>query len=222
MLTDQQFNEYVAAQNLSLSSMEYIQEVRSSQASRMVGIRTINNVVSFVPSKKMGLTLSTESRGPERAFLLMSEYDERVLEIWDQPLPIQILRTDVNGRKIKRWYTPDFLVLTTDGPVIVEVKSEQSIDALAKRYPQDWIRLGDRSVDYVPGIDAFNGIGIQFKIFVFSNELRFLANNLDLMVRSRRNCSSIDLATLEKLFEQSFAWTLFDLKEKLGLVSYAA
>lgn len=221
MFTDQQFNEYVASHNLSLAAVEYIQETRLSEASRMVGIRAINNVVSFVPSKKMGFTLSTESRGPERAFLLMPEYDERVLEIWDQPLPIQVLRTDINGRKIKRWYTPDFLLLTVDGPIIVEVKSEGAIDVLAKRYPQDWIRLGDHLVDYAPGVDAFKRIGIQFKVFVFSNEFRFLANNLDLMARSRRNCLQIDLTTLEQLFEQSFAWTLYDLKEKLGLVSYA-
>lgn len=221
MFTDQQFYEYVASHNLSLAAVEYIQETRLSEASRMVGIRAINNVVSFIPSKKMGFTLSTESRGPERAFLLMSEYDERVLAMWDQPPPIQILRTDINRRKIKRWYTPDFLVLTTDGPVIVEVKSEHAIHVLAKRYPQDWIRLGDHSVDYVPGSNAFSGIGIQFKVFVFSNEFRFLANNLDLMMRSRCNCSPINLTTLEQLFEQSFAWTLYDLKEKLGLVSYA-
>lgn len=221
MFTDQQFNEYVASHNLSLAAVEYIQETRLSEASRMVGIRAINNVVSFVPSKKMGFTLSTESRGPERAFLLMSEYDEPVLEIWDQPLPVQVLRTDINGRKIKRWYTPDFLVLTTDGPIIVEVKSEHAIDVLAKRYPQDWIRHGERSVDYAPGVDAFKGIGIQFKVFVFSNELRFLVNNLDLMVKSRRNGSQIDLMTLEQLFRHSFAWTLYDLREKLGLISYA-
>jgi putative transposase len=221
MLTDQQFNEYVAAHNLSSGAVEYIQEARSSEASRMVGVNAVSNVVSFVPSKKMGFTLSTESRGPERAFLLMSEYDERVLEIWDQPPPIQILRTDINGRRIKRWYTPDFLMLTTDGPIIVEVKSEHAIDVLAKRYPQDWIRHGERSVDYAPGVDAFKGVGIQFKVFVFSNELRFLVNNLDLMVRSRRNGSQIDLATLEQLFRKSFAWTLYDLREFLGLVSYA-
>jgi len=220
MLTNQQFNEYVAAHNLSLRAVECIQAARSSEASRMVGVKAISNVVSFVPSKKMGFTLSSESRGPERAFLLMSEYDERVLEIWDQPPPMQILRTDINGRKIKRWYTPDFLILTIDGPIIVEVKSEHAIDVLAKRYPQDWIRRDERSVDYAPAIDAFNEVGIQFKVFVFSNELRFLANNLDLMMRSRRHSSSVDLSELEQLFNKSFAWTLYDLKEKLNLTSY--
>lgn len=220
MLTNQQFNEYVAAHNLLLAAMEYTQATRSSEASRMVGVNAISNVVSFVLSKKMGFTLSSESRGPERAFLLMSEYDERVLEIWDQPPPIPIQRTDINGRKIKRWYTPDFLILTVDGPIIVEVKSEHAVDVLAKRYPQDWIRRGERAVDYIPAANAFHEIGIQFKVFVFSNELRFLVNNLDLMMRSRRYDSCVDLSELEQLFNKSFAWTLHDLKERLNLTSY--
>lgn len=38
MLTDQQFNEYVAAHNLSSAALEYIQDARSSEASRMVGV----------------------------------------------------------------------------------------------------------------------------------------------------------------------------------------
>ena len=221
MLTDQQFYEYVDAHNLSPAAVECIQDARSSEASRMVGVNAVSNVVSFVPSKKMGFTLSTESRGPERAFLLMSEYDERVLEIWDQPPPIQILRTDINGRKIKRWYTPDFLLLTADGPLMIEVKSDQAIGVLAQRYPQDWVSLGEHSVNYIPATDAFNEIGIQFKVFVFSNELRFLVNNLDLMVRSRRSGAQIDLTVLEQLFRKSFAWTLRDLREQLDLTSYS-
>lgn len=220
MLTNQELAEYLIAHNLLLAATEYIREARASEASRMVGVKAISNVVSFAPSKKMGFTLSSESRGPERAFLLMSEYDERVLEIWDQPPPIPIHRTDINGRKIKRWYTPDFLVLTIDGPIIVEVKSEHAVDVLAKRYPQDWIRRGERSVDYIPAANAFHEIGIQFKVFVFSNELRFLVNNLDLMMRSRRYGSCVDLSELEQLFNKSFAWTLHDLKERLNLTSY--
>lgn len=221
MFTDQQFHEYVLAHNLSLAAVEYIQETRSSEASRMVGVRAINNVISFVPSKKMGHTVSTESRGPERAFLLMSEYDERVLEIWDQLPPLQIKRTDINGKKINRWYTPDFIVLTTDGPIIIEVKSEHAVDVLVKRYPLDWIKCNESSIDYLPARKASEEIGINFKVFVFSKELRFLANNLDLMVRSRRNGSAINLSKLDQLFDQSFAWTLYDLKEKLVLSSYA-
>lgn len=221
MLTDQEFNDYVTAHNLSVSCVQYIQDARFSEASRMVGVKAVSNVVSFVPSKKMRCTLSTESRGPERAFSIISEYDERVLEIWDQPPPIQILRTDINGRKIKRWYTPDFLLLTADGPLMVEVKSDQAIGVLAQRYPQDWVRHEERSVDYMPAVDACTGIGIQFKVFVFTNELRYLVNNLDLMLRSRRNGAQLDLTTLEQLFKISFAWTLHDLREKLGLISYA-
>lgn len=221
MLTDQQFHEYVLAHNLSLAAAEYIHETRSSEASRMVGVRAINNVISFVPSKKMGHTISTESRGPERAFLLISEYDERVLEIWDQLPPIPILRTDINGRKIKRWYTPDFLILTLDGPVIIEVKSERAIHVLARRYPQDWVLGDSRSIDYVPARNAFHEIGLNFRVFLFSNELRFFVNNLDLMMRSRRINSNVNLVKLGQLFNQAFFWTLYDLKENLDLPTYA-
>ncbi len=220
MLSDQQFREYVRAHELCDSAVRYIEEVRTSEPSRMVGVGAKSNVVSFVPSRKMNFTISTESRAPERAFLLISEFDDRVVEIWDQPRPILIHRTDVNGRKINRWYTPDFLILTESGPVIIEVKSRHHIEILLKRYPSDWVHSEANFFNYVPAEKAFSRIGLNFKVFVYSNELRYLVNNIELLQQSRGFLLTINEPKLDRLFMDSFVWSLYDLKQAMQLESY--
>lgn len=221
MFTDLQFSNYVSSHSLSLDAVNYLTSVRTSEPSRMVGRRARTNVVSFIPSKKMNRTISAESRGPERAFVLMSEYDERVIEIWDQPVPMATIRIKKNKRQTNNWYTPDFLILTNTGPVIVEVKSQSHVDLLCKTFPEDWVLNGSSHYDYLPAKRAFNKIGIQFYVFVYSNDLRFRINNLEVMMRSRSVQRTISIADVDKLFSESFVWTLADLKDRLGAPDYS-
>lgn len=220
MLSDHQFHEYVLVHELSASAVQYIQEVRTSEPSRMIGVGATSNVVSFVPSEKMNFTISCESRAPERAFLLISESDEQVFEIWDQPQSVRIERSDKNGKKISNWYTGDFLILTVYGPVVVEVKSRNHLDVLMKRYPNDWISDDLTSFNYVPAEKAFSSLGLKFKVFVYSNEMRYFVNNLDLLQSCRRVSTIVSESKLDKLFDESFAWTLSDLKDAMGLISF--
>jgi len=106
MLSESEFEDYCCQVGLSGLAREYVERVRSSEPSRMVGTRAKSNIVSFVSSEKMRRTISTESRMPERAFVTLCEHDSRVLEFWDQPEQIKATIQDKNGRPRSIWYTP--------------------------------------------------------------------------------------------------------------------
>lgn len=220
MLTDFEYLCFAhEKKKLSDLARAYIQLVRTSEPSRMVGKHARSNVVSFLPSQKMQRTISTESRGPEKAFVVLSEFDDRVLEYWDQPEPINIERSDKNGRRRKASYTPDFLVLTENGVELIEVKSFDDVKSRTERYPSDWTLGDDGSARFLPGENAAKKLGLGFRVWVYQPSLRFFVENIELLLRSR---SAQDLSEglherLEKALKRQFAWTLDELASYLDL-----
>lgn len=211
-------------QNLSQSAREYISSVRRSEPSRMVGTHARANVVSFLPSKKMQRTISTESRGPEKSFAILAEYDDRILEYYDQPEPISIVRTDKRGRSRKGSYTPDFLVLLKDGPQLVEVKTADAVVALAERYPEDWIVKEDGSVLFIPAEAAAEKLGLGFQVWTYRPSQRFYVANLELLLRARnaKDRRADITEPLKVALKRQFAWTLDSLSQELGLSDLTA
>ncbi len=223
MLTETQYKEYITfTHRLSGAAKEYISETRNQEASRMVGTHAGTNVCSFVPSSDMNHTLSVESRGPERALDLLCKFDERILEVWDQPQPIKIKKHDKNGKKRNVWYTPDSLILSLDGPAIIEAKDFSTIIELCEKYPDDWIKKDNNEFEYLPAKVAFAEIGLVHKVFVYKKEMRFKINNIDLILKTRKKKSvqTIDKKKIDRAFMSSFSWTLYDLKEYLNFDDY--
>ena len=188
--------------------------------SRMVGMHAQSNVVSFVPSRKLdGRTYSTESRTPERAFLTLCEFDDDVLCALDQPDPIQIRKTQKNG--IKRWssYTPDAVILTENGPRVIEVKPEAIVNDYLVNKSEDWVRYESGEVIYKPARKAFADLGLEHAVYIYKHEDRFLIENLDLMLLARDHQVSQQLCEkrLKKLMQNAFARTLHDLMVRLEL-----
>lgn len=223
MLNDFQFQAYINVDHsLIQEAKSYLSTVRNSDPSRMVGVNAEDNLCSWVMSKKMGHTVSLESRTAEKAFFILSEYDERIIEYWDQPEPIKIERTNKNGRKAACWHTPDALLLTKDGPKVVEVKSEDEIKELLQKNPVDWERGADGTVTFAPAKKAFAKIGLCHEVFVYRASLRYKVANLELMMRSRavpRYLSS-QLASTRWVFSEQFYYSLYDLRDKLKDYDY--
>jgi len=224
MLSDTEIQRYMMLEHqLSPTAQTYITQVRSTDPSRMVGVHAKRNVSSWVPSKKMGgITISTESRSAERCFSLLCEYDERILEFWDQPDLVKVERTDRNGRENKGSYTPDFLVLSIDGPCVVEVKPEDKIKKLMAIYPNDWEEVNGEYL-YRPAVNAFEKIGLQHRVFAYKNSMRCKAINLDMLIRSRliKSEEKEFNAALVNAFNESFFWNLFELRDRLDLRNFA-
>ncbi len=188
----------------------------------MVGVRAKNNVCSWVVSEKMSHSISTESRTAEKSFVILCEYDDSVLEIWDQPQPISVVRTNKRGRQQKGSYTPDFLVLTSQGPKVVEVKPVAVLERLIESQPDNWIKSANDEYSYLPARKAFSDIGLVHEVFCYSRDIRYRVANLELMLRSRSvgAVSPCLKHRLYKLFEESFSWSLYDLKNALALNCY--
>lgn len=224
MLSDHEFQKYVAEHNLSDAAVSYISQVRLSEASRMAGVKAKRNICSWVVSEKMGRSISTESRTAEKGFVYLCEYDERVIEFWDQPEPVKINRTNKNGQMRPASYTPDFLLLTVDGPRLIEVKPEDKAQELSEKYPTDWIPSGLGGYDYIPATRAFDRLDLRHKVFIYSPHHRYRVTNIEMMLASRSEEGfDIDLMSeLRKAFDESFFWLLRDLKERLNQDSYTA
>tara|TARA_R110002051_G_C8769429_1_gene503402 strand:- start:24589 stop:27009 length:2421 start_codon:yes stop_codon:yes gene_type:complete len=207
---------------LSDSAKIYIRNTRDFEASRMVGKHARANLVSWRVSTKTNRTISLESRGPETAFFLLSEYDSRVIEIWDQPEPVTIERHNKNRKVTRNAYTPDFLVLTQDGPLVVEVKHAKDFDRLTKAYPLDWVRSAGGKAQFLPAERAFAEIGLRFEVFIYGAEMRYLIANTELMLLARSEAPACEKvrATVDKALTERFVWSLEDLRVRLGLTTF--
>ncbi len=223
MLSDTQFREYITfIHALKGVAKEYITITRNSEPNRMVGVRAKNNVCSWVVSSKMGRSISTESRTAEKSFVILSEYDDSVLEIWDQPQPVQVVRTNKRGRLQKGSYNPDFLVLSNDGPKVVEVKPAEVLEELIESQPDNWVKRANGEYSYLPAKKAFSDMGLAHEVFCYSRDIRYRVANLELMLRSR-SVGAVEpclQSRLYKLFEESFSWSLYGLKNSLSLNCY--
>ncbi len=221
MLTEMQLHRYIEQHNLSQDVIDYIKNIRNNQPSRMVGAYARTNVCTWFYSEKMQRSISTESRTAERAFLIFSEYNDLVLEIWEQPDPIPIVRHTTKGNKKKGWYTPDFLVIRKDGIYLVEVKDENTVEKKLSSNTHDWVRQKNGSVNYIPASDFCQNMGIGFEVFVASKDMRYRVFNLEMMLQARQHeCPEISEESLGKVFKDSFFWSLYDLKLRLNLQDY--
>jgi putative transposase len=134
MLTEIQFFQYLDRHQIQSDAREYLISIRNQQASRMVGAYAKNNSCSWTYSEKMQRTISSESRGAERAYIISAEWDDEIIEIWDQPEPIIIVKHTRKRKQVNASYTPDFLVLTLNGPKVIEVKDINTVSANKPTY----------------------------------------------------------------------------------------
>ena len=221
MLNDQEFSDYCRSISLTGEALEYVERVRTGNPSRMVGARAISNVIGFVPSAKMGFSVSAESRMPERAFITLCEYDHRILEFWDQPDPIRIQIKDKKDRLRSIWYTPDYLVLTLSGVRAVEVKDEISCSELCARGSYNWRKCGER-YEYYPAKKAFSEVGVQHEVFVYRHETKYKISNIESILSARQSprYDSSGAEKVKRYLSENVWMSLYDLKEAVGLESF--
>lgn len=164
MLSKSEFDLYCSRNKLSQAAVEYISTVRSSPPSRRVGDRARGNVCGRIPTVAIDQTVQAESRQCEALFVYMSELSQDVQEIWDQPTPIQLRRHRKHGGVNVSAYTADFLVLRTDGPVLVECKTLGDVQKKVAERPDDW-SFSETLPRYVPASRAAEALGLNHEVF---------------------------------------------------------
>jgi len=215
------FNYMESESPPSACMLEYIDMCRIAP-SRMVGVHASTNNCSFVPSNKMGCTISTESMSAERAFVLLCEYDDGVKAIYDQPEPIMLRKYDKNSRLRTISYTSDFLIETIGGFYVVEVKTLKNLEKLVEKQPKNWKKLINGEYEYTPALDAFKKLGLRHRVWAYSGSIKIKIANIGFLMRSRTALLNTDIIEkrVNDLFREAYFWSLYDLKEALELDNY--
>jgi len=128
MLTNYELEKYLEKHNVPLHACDYIRETRKKEPARLVGSRAGGHVTTSYASMKMGRTIQTESSTGELAAAITFESGDDVLEFWDQCPAVKVKRKNKNGEIREGTYTPDFLILTNNGPEIIECKPMKEIE----------------------------------------------------------------------------------------------
>ena len=178
MLENKRYQQYLTSEHkLSTPAIEYINQTRASEPARAVGIHARTNIVAAEVSMKMGCTITSESHA-ERSIATQFELDPEVLEYWEQPPTIEILKTDKRGSRRRRPYTADFLVLSSTGPVVKEVKTLEEAEQLVKSEPQNWAKT-ESGFDFIPAREAYQlQYGLRFEIVVVTRRDQRVAENI--------------------------------------------
>ena len=134
MLTDTQFQHWCLRLGLSTETRELVARLRVSPPARRVGSHA-HNVSGSYASRKMGCTIQFESHKVELWAIYLMEYDQSVLEYYDQPMVLELRYTSPSGRPVHVKHIPDFLVLHTDGVVLEEWKPEDRLRELSISQP---------------------------------------------------------------------------------------
>jgi putative transposase len=111
----------------------------------------------------MGFSIACESATAEYSVAEILEHSASVLEYWDQPEPRQVTLIDKNGQSRRYSYHPDFLVLDTSGPSVVQVKPGAELDNYLATGKSGWVRT-DGGFSFVPADDAFRPVGIPHQV----------------------------------------------------------
>lgn len=221
MLTEVELLAFYQRMGLSLRARQVIEQVRSSQPSRRVRPMR-GNVTSNYPSKKMGLTIQTESHKVELPFAVQLELDEEVHEYWDQPPPIKLTYIGKNGRQMAFMHSADFFIISESFVGWVECKQEADLAVLAGERPWRFQRDANGEWHCPPGEEYAQQLGFGYRVWSsaeidwnFYNNVMFLAD----YYRVTPDELPIDEAVAEmaaRLVKDEPGISLADLLERVG------
>src|SRR5216684_9289987 len=110
---------YCRRHGLGRVTQELLAHIRSSPPSRTPGARR-GNMPVWYPSKKMQCIIKAESTKVEFPFLLRAEYDQEILEMWDQPPSIPLEYLDRRGYLQRPFHTADYFLFRNEAAGWVE------------------------------------------------------------------------------------------------------
>lgn len=184
MLTQDQLSQYCQHLGLSEPARAVVRSIRASPPLRRVR-GSAKNVTVRYPSRKMGQVIQAESHRNELAFVYEMEYDETVLEYYDQPSVIKLEYQAKNGRQVGVLHTPDFFVLRQDEAGWEECKMAADLPGLAEQMPGRYVKAEDGRWRCPPGEQYAAGLGLYYRIrssseinWIFQRNLIFLQDYL--------------------------------------------
>ncbi|WP_338334323.1 DDE-type integrase/transposase/recombinase [Xanthomonas euvesicatoria] len=204
-LTSACFGEYASRLNLSDRAVDYVSKARSSAPARRVESNEVHNTVWRYPSAKMGIAVALES-SEEFTFALQLEYDEEVLEYWEQPPSVPLVVRGKKGRLSRCNYVPDFLVLKRTQVEVVQVKPAELCERLARERPHRWT-WSEGVANDTAASERFRELGLNHLIYSNGQAHKIRAENFRLLLHvrdaavepadARRLCKAIAALSLD-------------------------
>jgi putative transposase len=132
-------SEVCSRLGLPAPALAVIESIRTAPPSRRVQ-SAHGNVTARYPSRKMGVTIQAESHQVELPAIYLMEYDEHILEYYDQPPPIKLNYLSKDGKPVGVLHTPDFFVIRDDWIGWEEWKPESKLKELTVAMPNRYVR----------------------------------------------------------------------------------
>lgn len=119
-------DQYFVHHQLVGPTADYIRRASLGLA-RDIGTGGYASLVTEYQSRKMAVTVNTESRTAECLYAIYLDFDPDVEAFFEQPPSVDCYRTTKQGIRRLTNYTPDFLVLGKYGPYVVQLKTERKL-----------------------------------------------------------------------------------------------
>lgn len=156
----------------------------SKDLSRDVGKSGFPSGITEHQSTKTMVTVNTESESGELAYAHILDFDDNVITYYEQVPPVDCLREDKNGRRVQRAYRADFVVLTNQGPEIIQVKSAKEIREKIAKYPATWIETDGEVCDLAAN-RAFEALGLPHRVVQSCDLPQVRIANIRALIRAR-------------------------------------
>ncbi|QLE40443.1 DDE-type integrase/transposase/recombinase [Nostoc sp. C052] len=149
MLYDVEFQAWCNNLQLSQQQRDLVNQIRTSPPARKVqgGGRNVHGPYA---SSKMGRTIQFESHTVELpAITQFYEYDDQVLEYWDQPIKFSIKCSPQGKQATTIGHYPDFFVMRKDCCGFEEWKTEKRLEKLSEEQPYRYQKIERQWVDVI-------------------------------------------------------------------------
>lgn len=206
MLSQQELKQLYHRLDLTEPARSLVDRIRASPPVRRVNSSHKSVAVRY-PSKKMGCVIQAESHKNELAAIYEFEWDETVLEYYDQPCQIKLAYQAKNGKHIGVMHTPDFFVIRSEGMEWVECKTETELVTLAEKMPQRYVQRKDSRWWCPPGEQYAQAFGLGYRVrssaetnWIFQRNITFLEDYLradDILVADEATAEITRLVTVE-------------------------
>ncbi|HEV8366305.1 MAG TPA: DDE-type integrase/transposase/recombinase [Pyrinomonadaceae bacterium] len=184
MLNKDELMHWCQRLGLSQEARNVIDQVRLSDPARRVQSGT-RNVSGSYPSKKMNVTIQFESHRVELADVYEMEYDDDVIEYYDQPPTFKLEYFSTNGRRQVVMHTPDYFAIRKETAGWDECKTEAQLEELSEKNPNRYCRGEDGEWRCPPGeayaekVNCYYRVRSSSKInWIFQRNIQFLEDYL--------------------------------------------
>lgn len=220
-----QLREFFETYGVTPAGRQLLERLCCSDPVKRVNAGPFSSAVRYA-SRKMRRVIQAHS-AVELLFVFRCEYSDDVLVYLCQPHTEKVMVRDRNGRRPRRPYTPDYLVLDADGFAFVECKPLKDVQNGAQGLYPRYVRDGARW-RFPAAESAFAKYGIAHRLFipeevstVWLRNVRFVSNHVgapeppgggaalaEAVLRAERSMVLCELLERDGIAEPDVHWLL--------------